>query len=401
MHLGKWLAAATIACWISSAPWPASAQTSPPSPPDLSALDAMVTKRMTDAGMVGVGAAIIVDKKLVWMKGYGYADRERGTPFTPATVMNIGSISKTVTGTAMMLAVEEGKLSLDEDINTYLPFKVVNPHFPTVPITLRQLATHTSSISDRWPVYKNTYHYGGDSPVKLGDFLKNYFDKGGTDYAEDNFVKHKPGTYREYSNIGAGLAGYIVERAVGEPLNRYTRRRIFAPLKMDDTAWFLSEMKPSKHARLYVSQMDLAIPIELYGGTTYPDGGVRTSVADLSKFFMMILGNGKLGDVRVLEDGSVQAMRTLQFNASNKPDNVKLDEKNAGIFWESKFNMTRIGHGGTDPGLKTDMLASLSGDIGVVLFTNTSLDNEGMKHYAGLFEDLWKQAEAMKRTRAE
>jgi hypothetical protein len=63
--------------------------------------------------------------------------------------------------------------------------------------------------------------------------------------------------------------------------------------------------------------------------------------------------------------------------------------------------MTRIGHGGTDPGLKTDMLASLSGDIGVVLFTNTSLDNEGMKHYAGLFEDLWKQAEAMKRTRAE
>ncbi|WP_426284546.1 serine hydrolase domain-containing protein [Luteibacter sp. E-22] len=401
MHLGKWLAAATIACWVSLTPWAAGAQTAPPSPPDLSALDAMVMKRMTDAGMVGVGAAIIVDKKLVWMKGYGYADRERGTPFTPATVMNIGSISKTVTGTAMMLAVEEGKLSLDEDINTYLPFKVVNPYFPTVPITLRQLATHTSSISDRWPVYKNTYHYGGDSPVKLGDFLANYFDKGGTDYAEDNFVKHKPGTYREYSNIGAGLAGFIVERAVGEPLNTYTRRRIFAPLKMDDTAWFLSEVKPSKHARLYVSQMDLAIPIEPYGGTTYPDGGVRTSVADLSKLFMMILDNGKLGDVRVLKEGSVRAMRTLQFNASNKPDNVKLDEKNAGLFWESKFNMTRIGHGGMDPGLKTEMLSSLSGDIGVVLFTNTSVDNDGMKHYVALFEDLWKQAEAMKRTRAE
>lgn len=367
----------------------------------MSALDVMVTKRMADSGMVGVAAAIIVDKKLVWMKGYGYADRERGTPFTPATVMNIGSISKTVTGTAMMLAVEEGKLSLDEDINAYLPFRVVNPYFPTVPITLRQLATHTSSISDRWAVYKDTYHYGGDSPVKLGDFLKNYFDKRGADYAEDNFVKHKPGTYREYSNIGAGLAGFIVERAVGEPLNTYTRRRIFAPLKMDDTAWFLSEVKPSKHARLYVSQMDLAIPIEPYGGTTYPDGGVRTSVADLSKFFIMILDNGKLDDVRVLREGSVQAMRTLQFNASNKPDNVKLDEKNAGLFWESKFNMTRIGHGGTDPGLKTDMLASLSGDIGVVLFTNTSLENEGMKNYAALFEDLWKHAETVKRAGAD
>lgn len=398
MHVRKWLAGAV--CWVSLIPGASGAQVLPSSSPDLSTLDAKVAKRMEDAGMVGVAAALVVDNKVVWMKGYGYADRERAVPFTPATVMNIGSISKTVTGTAMMLAVEEGKLSLDTDINAYLPFKVVNPHFPNAPITLRQLATHTSSISDRWPVYKATYHYGGDSPVKLGDFLKSYFDTHGTNYSEDNFVKHKPGTYREYSNIGAGLAGYIVERAVGEPLNVYTRRRIFAPLKMDDTAWFLSEVKPSKHARLYVSQMDLAIPIELYGGTTYPDGGVRTSVADLSKFFVMILGNGKAGDVRVLQESSARAMRTLQFNETNKPENVELNQKNAGLFWESKYNVTRIGHGGSDPGLKTEMLASLSGDIGVVLFTNTSLEGEGMKSYNALFQDLWEVAESMKGTTA-
>lgn len=62
----------------------------------------------------------------------------------------------------------------------------------------------------------------------------------------------------------------------------------------------------------------------------------------------------------------------------------------------SRLRRTRIGHGGSDPGLKTEMLASLSGDIGVVLFTNTSLEGEGMKSYDGLFEDLWKAAESMK-----
>ena len=91
-------------------------------------IDRFIEQRMDEAGMVGLGAAIIVDKKVVWMKGYGFADKERAVPFTPDTVMNIGSISKTFTGVALMHAVQEGKLSLDEDINAYLPFKVVNPH---------------------------------------------------------------------------------------------------------------------------------------------------------------------------------------------------------------------------------------------------------------------------------
>src|SRR5205085_7400589 len=144
-------------------------------------------------------------------KGYGYADVATRKPFTPDTVMNIGSISKTVTGVALMRAVQEGKLSLDADINRYLPFKVANPHHPGEPITLRQLATHTSGISDRWEVYKDTYFYGGEPDETLGDFLRAYFTPGGKHYATDNFLEAKPGTQREYSNIGAGLAGYIVE----------------------------------------------------------------------------------------------------------------------------------------------------------------------------------------------
>ncbi|MGV7187279.1 serine hydrolase domain-containing protein [Xanthomonas axonopodis] len=85
---------------------------------------------MDAAGIVGLGAAIIRDRKVVWTGGVGFADRARGTPFTPDTVMNIGSISKTVTGVALMQAVQDGKLALDADINTYLPFAVRNPRTP-------------------------------------------------------------------------------------------------------------------------------------------------------------------------------------------------------------------------------------------------------------------------------
>ena len=119
---------------------------------------------MQEARIVGLGAAIIVNRKLVWTRGYGFADKERAVPFTKDTIMNIGSISKTITGAALMRAVQDGKLSLDEDVNKYLPFKVANPSFPNEPITLRQLATHTSSITDRGAVYAAAYHFGRDSP---------------------------------------------------------------------------------------------------------------------------------------------------------------------------------------------------------------------------------------------
>ena len=89
-----------------------------PAFPTNAALDSLVTKQMADAGIMGLGAAVIVDRQVVWMKGYGFADRARARPFTPNTIMNVGSIAKPFVGVAMMRAVHEGMLSLEEDINT-------------------------------------------------------------------------------------------------------------------------------------------------------------------------------------------------------------------------------------------------------------------------------------------
>lgn len=362
-------------------------------------LDAFIEQKMDEADIAGLGAAIIVDGKVVWTKGYGFADVAKATPFTPDTVMPIASISKTFTGVAMMRAVEEGKLSLDEDINAYLPFRIVNPHDPDGKITLRHLATHTSGITDRPEAYKATYHYDGDTPEPLAEFMRNYFMSGGSLYSEENFLKVKPGTHREYSNIASGLAGYVVETVTGEPLSAYTQRHLFDPLQMGNTGWSLSDIAPEKQSKLYVAHNGMTIPIPPYELTVYPDGGVRTSVSDLSKFFIALLGDGAYEGARILDPRSVEEMTRLQWTDSNKPDNINPhgeDSVNSGLFWATKFDVTRIGHAGSDPGVKTEMLANLSKDVGVILFTNTSLSGDDIGHHFGIFLELWKRAEALK-----
>jgi CubicO group peptidase (beta-lactamase class C family) len=359
-------------------------------------LDRFIELRMSEAGIAGLGAAVIVEKQVAWTKGYGFADRERGIPFTPDTVMNIGSIAKTFVGAALMHAVQDGKLSLDEDINTYLPFDVVNPHQPNARITLRHLATHTSGITDRWEVYESTYRYEGP-PEPLDEFLKRYFVPGGTGYSQENFLDVQPGAHREYSNIGADLAGYIVELAVAEKLDTYAERHIFAPLRMDDTGWSLAEMPPGKHAKLYVTQSGLTIPISLYEMLT--PGNVRTSVADVSRFFIALLNDGEYEGVRILKKETVEEMLRFQYTDSNKPDNVNVtgeDSVNSGIFWGTRFDVSRIGHNGSDPGVRTMMLSDLDKEIGVILFANTSPSGEEMRQYVAIFLELWKHAEASK-----
>ncbi|MBE9463841.1 serine hydrolase domain-containing protein [Dyadobacter subterraneus] len=370
------------------------------SPRTLIALDSLIETKMNLGGMVGLGAAIIVDQKVVWMKGYGYADLENKKPFTPSTIMNIGSIGKTFTGVCMMKALEDKKLSLDQDINTYLPFKVINPYCPNEKITLRNLATHTSGITDRSAVYDSAYYYGGDHPTPLGQFLKSYFDPKGRFYSKDNFLNQKPGSYREYSNIAAGLAGYIIEQAVGMPLNEYSKQWIFKPLKMKNTCWLLSEINPSLHSKLYDKQTDTLKTIPLYGLATYPDGGVRTSVAELTNFFIALLSDGSFQGKRILQKTSVDTMQRFQFTPESKPANIKLNELNSGLFWATKMDVTQIGHGGTDPGVKTEMLANLSKEVAVILFTNTSLTDENLfKYYFGIYQDLWTYGSALKAAR--
>lgn len=350
-------------------------------------IDNFILQEMEKQQIVGLGAAIIVDKKVVWVKGFGYANKEQKLPFTTNTVMSIASISKTFTGVSMMKAVEDGLVSLDEDINTYLPFKVVNPNFPDEKITLRHLATHTSGLVDDYDIYDKTYYFGSKKAEALGDFLRNYFTPTGKSYSKNNFLDKKPGTYRDYSNIAAGLAGYIVEIQTEKKLSLYGKRKIFDPLKMANTGWSLSDINLEHHSVQYEKVGDSLKTIPLYSLTTYPDGGVRTSVSDLSKFFVALLNEGKYEETRILKKETAMEMLRLQFTALNKPENINLEEpnKNSGIFWSTKRDVTLIGHGGSDYGVSADMFCDLKKEVGIIVLSNT-----GEADTYDIFNELWK-----------
>lgn len=367
----------------------------------LGSVDSFIQQTMRKTGIVGLGAAIIVDKKIVWSNAYGFADLENEKPFLTSTIMNIGSVAKNFTGVCLMKAVEEKKLSLDEDINRYLPFKVINPYYPQAKITLRNLATHSSSLTDRHPYYGSTYLYSaGDHPEKLGDFLRNYFSPDGRNYSKENFLNHKPGSYYEYGNIPAALAGYIVECVTGKTLQEYGRQIIFTPLQMENTGWALAEIDQSLHTKLYEKRGgDTLLTIPLYSFPTYPEGGVRTNVSALAKYFACLLNEGEYEGVRILSKASVREMQTFQFTATNKPENVNLAKLNSGIFWATKLGATRIGHNGSDPGVRVFMLSDLSKEVGVVLFINTTLSDEGIPF--DIYEALYKYGTELKKEKGE
>lgn len=319
-----------------------------------------IIKEISKPNVAGMGIAIINKDSVLLSKGYGYADIYDKIPFSNNTVMNIASISKTLIGVSIMYAIENNLLGLDDSVNELVPFSVINPYYPDEPIMLKHLMGHRSGIKDEDTIYKASYHYGGDSPVRLDVFLKDYLSPNGKHYSNNNFIDKRPGEFYEYSNIGAGLAAHILGSAFGRPFNVLTREMILQPLEMDDTYWFFSEMAdPSKHSKLYRlnKDTDTLTEVEPYGLTTYPDGGLRTTISDLSNYLSWIMNNGSFKGRSIIRESSLAEMLRSDHSTSY------------GKFWSIG---TRIGHGGWDPGVTTGMYFYPEEGLGIIIFLNSS-----------------------------
>jgi len=166
---------------------------------------------------------------------------------------------------------------------------------------------------------------------------------------------------------------------------------------MDDTGWLLSDIDLTTHSKLYEIEEEEIKPIQLYGLTTYPDGGLRTSVSSLSKFFVALLNKGKYKGARILKEASADEMLRFQYTPANKPENIDLENpnKNCGIFWETKRDVTLMGHSGSDPGVKADMLSDLPKEVGVIIFMNTDLSGLA-DYYFPIYDELWRYGKILK-----
>lgn len=369
-------------------------------------LTAALNEVYKEGNFNGFGVAIADDKGVLYAGGVGYANKETKQKYTENTLQSVASISKTFIGIALMKAQELGKLKLDEPVNKYLPFKVLNPNFPDVPITIRHLATHTSSIVDTdvylekaWiltnnvPI-NNTFDYPQkfnplSAKIPMDAFLKNILVEGEEWYSKEGFLKSKPGTYYEYSNIGATLAALIVERATGTTYDAFTTKHILKPLGMNNSGWSFEDIDMAKHSMLYETP-DKIVPF--YTAITYPDGGFITSAADMGKYLSELIkgfsGSGTLLTNENYKEFFKQQLSEKNFSERNE-QNPYNEEYNSGIFIGFSFK-GYVGHTGGDAGVSSMLFFDPKTKTGRFLMTNTNFSTKAGNDQ---FYNIWNTLE--------
>ena len=357
----------------------------------------------------GFAVTLVNESGPLYQKGFGYMDVASQKPYTDSTIQNIASISKTFIGISLMKAQELGKLKLDDPINSYLPFKVINPYFPEKEITIRHLATHTSTITDTRYYDKKSYVLKDDiaadklkdlnetfnppsSKTTLLEFLPMILDSKGKYYKKKGFLQELPGTKFDYSNIGATLAALVLELATGVPFDEFTVKYILNPLNMDASGWSYDNIDLSMHSKLY-SNTESELPF--YELITYPDGGMRTTAKDMGKYLSELI-KAKSGKGTLLNPDSYKEYFKEQLNESHFEERDSVfpynDEYNMGIFIGHSGNGA-IGHTGGDPGVSSLMFFDPKTGIGRFLMINTSLTSkEGANEFFGIMNALGDHA---------
>jgi CubicO group peptidase (beta-lactamase class C family) len=324
--------------------------------PDVEAfLDGIVPLQLVQNDIAGATVAVVKDGKLLFAKGYGYADVAKKKPVSPdETLFRPGSVSKLFTWTAVMQMVEQGKLDLDRDVNEYLDFKI--PESYSQPITLKNIMTHTPGFEEQ---IKDLFAAGTES-LDLGEYLK-------THTPERIFP---PGTTPAYSNYATALAGYIVERVSGQPFNEYIEANIFKPLAMTHST-FAQPLPPSLAPYMsngYQLASGESKPFEVVNA--FPAGSLSSTASDMARFIAAHLQDGRLGDAQILRPETVRLMHSRLFALDDAANAMAY-----GFYEESRNGRRIIGHAGDTQYFHSDL--HLIPDAGVGFFISYNSSGKG------------------------
>jgi CubicO group peptidase (beta-lactamase class C family) len=337
---------------------PAGSGTDALTPADVAAfLDGIVPYAIHRGNIAGATVAVVAGGQIIFAKGYGYADVKTRQPVIPnRTLFRPGSVSKLFTWTAVMQLVQAGKLDLDRDINDYLDFRIPEKFGP---ITLRNLMTHT-------PGFEDTFD---GSFVKSARQLVPY---------RDYLVKHipaeifPPGKIVAYSNYGAMLAGYIVQRVFGEPYDEYIERHIFQPLGMDHST-FEQPLPPALVKDM--SQGYMTASDKKPGPFEYievaPAGALSSTATDMAHFMIAQLEEGSYNGASILSPATTELMHTLQSHMAPGMNGFDL-----GFYQENRNGLRIIGHAGDTDYFHSDLHLLLDKDVGFFISLN-SLGTDG------------------------
>ena len=321
----------------------------------LAYFDGVIGSALARSDVAGVTLAVVKDGRLLLSKGYGYADVARRRPVDPArSLFRPGSVSKLFTWTAVMQQVERGRIDLDADINRYLDFKI--PPYRGRPVSMRQLMTHTAGFEES---LKHLFAADPRALRSTASYLKSV-------QPERVFA---PGEVPAYSNYGAALAGYVVERVTRQRYEDYIEAEVLRPLGMYHSS-FRQPLPPALAADLAGAYRDgrgaPARAFELVNPA--PAGSLSASAEDMARFMLMQLGEGRLGEAVLLQPGTARRMHAPAYRPFPALNAMAL-----GYFRNDRNGVLTIGHDGATEAFQSSLLLFPEAQVGLFV----SVDGPG------------------------
>ncbi len=346
----------------------------PTDPAELEAfLDDLLRKEMEEHHIAGAAVSVVKDGKLFFAKGYGYADLEKDVAVDATqTLFGIGSVGKLFTWTAVMQLVEQGKLDLDVDVNTYLDFRI--PDTYPQPITLKHLMTHTSGFENR---LLESVVSDADDLVPAREWLISHM----------HARVRPPGDSAGYSNYNAMLAGYIVARVSGQPYDQYIQEHILDPLGMahSTTQW---PVPPDLRAYTSVGYTyqdgDFqAFPDYMAQPALLPSGAYLASVTDMARFVIAHLQDGRYSDANIAEARILKETTARQMHSTLYTPDPRLLGTAYGFFDFSDNGQRTLGHSGELTPMHSLLLLLPGQNLGVFVAYNSAGGSELTNQHFG------------------
>ena len=316
-------------------------------------LDGLMPYAIRRGDIAGAVVIVVKDGQVLVEKGYGTSDVKTQAPMSPTTtLMRPGSISKLFTETAVMQLVEQHKLDLDQDVNTYLDFKIP-PAFGK-PITLRNLIQHTAGFGE---VAKHLIVTNPADARSIESYLKTWIPP----------RIFPPGEVPAYSNYGVTLAGYIVQRVSGESFDDYIAHHIFQPLGMAHSTFVqpLPAGWSANMAKGYLTASTPARPFEIVNAA--PAGALSTTADDMGRFMLAHLNHGSYGGAQILQPQTADEMHRQSFQPTPPLPGMAL-----GFYHEDRNGHEIIGHAGDLNLFHSDLHLFLNDGVGLFVSFNSA-----------------------------
>ena len=298
-------------------------------------------------GVASISIALVKGDEIVWTAAYGYANVYTKTPATPETIYVTGSTFKSVTATAILQLVEQGKCKLDNPVNQYLGDVQIDDNEKR-PVTIRHILSHTSGLTSG---AQTVNLWDRKLPATLEEMTKKL-----------KSIRPVEEQY-EYNNFAYGMVGLLVEEISGMSYEDYVVEKILAPLgvktahRIEPTAVMVERM-----ALPYVkTPKGTPLPVSRVRYDVYPAGDVYLTAEDMVRFLAAHLNGGEFRGARILNRKSVKEAHTKQFF-------------DYGLGWsmgESEDGHTVIQHGGGVPGFNTFMAGDVDAKVGVYVMSNS------------------------------